>query len=76
MPEPTPVKEFREFPGMFSDFSPLTVPPGGSIHQVNVMSIRPGTLSNRKGLRALTYDDDGTKPIEHNSSEFDIGQFN
>lgn len=75
MAEPTPVKEFREFPGMFTDLSPLVVPEGGSISQVNVLSIRPGTLSNRKGLRALIYDDDGTKPIEHNSSEFNVSEF-
>lgn len=61
---------------MFSDSSPLVVPEGGSVFQVNVLSIRPGTLSNRKGLRVLTYDDDGTKPIEHNSSEFSITEFN
>lgn len=76
MPEPTPIKEFRQYPGMFSDFSPITIPDGGSIFQVNVMSVRPGILSNRRGLRVLTYDDDGTKPIEHNSSEFGASEFN
>ena len=61
---------------MFTDASPISIPEGGSIFQVNVMSIRPGTLSNRKGLHALSFDDDGTKPIEYNSSEFGASEFN
>ncbi len=47
-----------QFSGMFSNIDPVDLQPGQSEVQVNVMILRPGELTVRRGLRELTFDVD------------------
>ncbi len=48
-----------QFGGMFSNADSHDIPPGASVLQVNVNSVKRGELATRKGLKLITFDDEG-----------------
>jgi hypothetical protein len=60
-PDPTAPKipadqvVINRFDGFVPNADPHTLPPGGSVKQVNITSIRPGELRVRHGFRFLTF---------------------
>jgi hypothetical protein len=54
-----------KWPGLITNASPYTLPPGAAVTQVNVQVIRPGELAARSGLAAVTWSsiDSSTSPV-------------
>lgn len=55
----------RQWPGLITNASPYAIAPGAAVEQVNVQVLRPGMLSARDGLAAVTWSsiDSATSPI-------------
>lgn len=55
----------EKWPGLITNASPYAIPAGAAVRQVNVQVIRPGELSARDGLAAVTWSSvsAGTLPI-------------
>lgn len=45
----------QKWPGLITNASPYAIQPGAAVSQVNVQVIRPGQLSARDGLSAVTW---------------------
>jgi hypothetical protein len=46
----------RDFGGFVSNEDPHDLPPGTAIKQINAMSIRPGELRARSGVKIVQFD--------------------
>jgi len=44
-----------KWPGLVTNASPYAIPPGAAVTQVNLQAVRPGELSTRPGLGAVTW---------------------
>jgi hypothetical protein len=51
--------QITQFGGMISNADPHDIPPGASVVQVNVNAVKKGELATRKGLKLITFDDEG-----------------
>ncbi len=46
----------KDFCGFVTNADPHDVPPGTAVKQVNAMSVRPGELRARPGVRVVQFD--------------------
>ena len=49
-------QEQMKFAGMVSSVDPHDIPPGQAVLQINGMSVRPGELTIRGGLKELSFE--------------------
>lgn len=53
---PIDAQQIGDFRGQFSNVDPEDCPDGAMVEQVNLMSIKPGLLTTRGGLKLVTLD--------------------
>jgi len=54
----------ERWPGLISDADPHDLPDGGGVVQENLMSLQPGKLSGRAGMRPAMYMNSGSGSAE------------
>jgi hypothetical protein len=55
----------KQWPGLFTNYDPHDIPPGGAVVQTNLMSLSPGKLEVRRGYRYLAPSGGQVKSLFH-----------